>query len=63
MHENVVDQSQFKPKITQSYQLCKAAQFWLLEVVHFTVEIVPILLLLAGICVQLTGVPVENEAI
>jgi hypothetical protein len=52
--------------ITQPYQLRKAAQVWLLEVVHFAVETSPFssyfsLLLFAGIFVQLTGVLVERK--
>ena len=49
-------------KTTESYQLCKAAQHGPLEVVQFVVEIVPSLLLFAGISVQLTGVLVEHDA-
>ena len=48
-------------KITESYQLCKAAQHWLLEVVQFAVEIAPLLLLLAGIFVQGTRVFVKRK--
>lgn len=49
-----------------TYQLRKAAQLWLLEVIHFAVETIPFpsclfLLLLAGICVQLTRVLVERK--
>ena len=52
---------------TQPYQLRKAAQVWLLEVVQFVVEIGPFssghfLLLFAGIFVQLAGVLVERKA-
>ena len=48
-------------KITETYQLCKAAQRWLLEVVQFAVEIVPHLPLLAGIFVQFTRVFVTRK--
>ena len=48
-------------KITESYQLCKATQHWLLEVVQFAVETAPLLLLLAGIFVQRTRVFVKRK--
>ena len=48
-------------KITESYQLCKATQHWLLEVVQFAVETAPLLPLLASISVQSTRVFVKRK--
>ena len=43
------------------YQLCEAAQHWLLEVVQFAIKTVPFPLLLVGICVQLMHILVEHK--